>query len=151
MYNIFSVLAVFDFCGEDGVLKTFQIVGYLITIIKILVPLLLIIFGAIDFGKAVVASDDKAISKAAQMLVIRAAGGIIIFFIPTIINFAVNLISSWSDVESEFSNCSTCLFKTSDCDNLIKDAKKNNCESRTTTKEKCTYIEASDTCNCEDI
>lgn len=148
MYNI---LAVFDFCSESGVLQTFQIVGYLITIIKIIVPLLLIIFGAIDFGKAAMASDDKAISKAAQMLVVRAAGGIIIFFIPTIINFAVSLISSWSEVETEFTNCSTCLFETGNCDNLIKEAKKSNCEAKTTSKEKCTYNENTDFCNCVDI
>lgn len=128
MYDIISIAAVFDFCAEVGILKTLRIVSYLMTLIKVLIPLLLIIFGAVDFGKAVLASDDKAINKAATSLVTRAIGGIIIFFIPTIIDVAMSLVASWSDVESEFENCQTCLFETSECtdDFLKKNCTKNN-------------------------
>jgi len=130
MYNMLSIAAVFDFCAEDGILKTFKIVGYLITIIKILIPLLLILLGSIDFGKAVVASDDKAINKAATTLVTRAVAGIIIFFIPTIIHFVVGLVNSWSGVKSEFENCETCMNKTSECDSIRKKACKKSCKAK---------------------
>lgn len=148
----------FKFCDEDGVLKTFQIVGYLITLIKVLVPLLLIIFGSIDFGKAIVASDDKAIQSAARMLVIRAVGGIIIFFIPTIINAVTGLISNWSSVESEFTNCSKCLLKTGECEGI----RQNTCthvkhgstvsESETKiTKLECTWDGDLGSCTCNEV
>lgn len=117
--------AVFDFCGQEGVLKTFQIVGYLITIIKILVPLILIIFGSIDFGKAVVASDDKAIQSAARMLVVRAVGGVIIFFIPAIISAATGLISSWANLETEFKKCDDCLWSRDNCEEHVCNANPN--------------------------
>lgn len=131
--------AGFDFCAEDGVLKTFQIVGYFVTIIKILVPLLLLIFGSIDFGKAVLAGDDKGIQAASKMLVTRAIGGIIIFFIPTIVNFVTTMISNWSTVESSFVNCTTCLKSASDCESKRK---------ALCSKPGCTWDGDMSTCNC---
>lgn len=135
----------FKFCEEDGVLKTFQIVSYLIMIIKILVPLLLIIFGSIDLGKAVIAGDDKAIQAASKMLVTRAIGGIIIFFIPTIINFAVGLVASWSSVKNEFINCQTCLNSASECITKRKEI----CSKEYTDKT-CTWDDQLGSCNCDD-
>lgn len=144
--NISNNDKVFDFCAEDGVLKTFKIVGYLIDIIKIIVPLLLIIFGAIDYGKAVVASDEKAISKATQMLVVRSVAGIIIFFIPTIIYFITSLISNWSDIKSDFINCQTCLDNATECDSIRTTACDNSCKA----KEGYSggSLDSSDTCIC---
>ena len=146
----------FDFCIEDGVLKTFQIIGYLIIIIKILVPLLLIVFGSIDFGKAIIANDDKAINKSGQVLAIRAAAGVIIFFIPTIINFAVSLVSSWSDVKSKFDYCNTCLLNTGKCNDIRKDVcenQKNNMKisetEKTETKYSCKWENKE--CNCKEV
>ena len=130
MISSFISIADFDFCSEDGVLRTFQIVGYLLIIIKILVPLLLLVFGSIDMGQAVLSSDDKAISKAASSLVTRAIAGIIIFFIPTIINFTTSLIGSWSAVETEFNNCRVCMFETKKCDNTRRGACNNSCKAK---------------------
>jgi len=110
-----GIITNYNFCDQEGVLKAFKVVGYLLFIIKILVPLLLIIFGAIDFGQAVIASDETAIQKAARMLVIRLAAGVIIFFIPTVINTAMGLVSSWQKVDSAFGKCTECLFEPSDC------------------------------------
>ena len=128
---------VFDFCGEEGVLKTFQIVGYLITLIKVLVPLILIIFGSIDFGKAVVASDDKAIQSATRMLVVRAVGGVIIFFIPAIISAATGLISSWAKLETKFKKCDDCLWSRDNCEEHI-------CKSN----PDCTWNDTEKECSC---
>jgi len=136
---------IFDFCAEDGVLKTFQIVGYLITVIKILVPLLLIIFGSIDFGKAVMAGDDKGIQTATTMLVTRTVGGIIIFFIPTIFHFVTSLISNFGNVKSQFVNCSTCISNTSKC----AETRKSVCEGKSTTDKTCKIDTDAGTCVCE--
>ena len=55
-----------EFCYKTA--KVWQIVGYAIMIIKIIVPLVLIILGMIDFFKAIMDSDAKAISKTASSL-----------------------------------------------------------------------------------
>lgn len=114
----------FDFCEEVGVLKTFRLVGYAFTIIKILIPLLLIIFGAVDMAKAVVAGDEKAIKTSSTMLMTRAIAGVIIFFIPTIVDAATSLLADWADREKEFKNCDTCLFNTDKCSTIIEKLEK---------------------------
>lgn len=145
----------FDFNSEDGILKTFRMIGFVIIIIKVLVPVLLIIFGAIDFGKASTDGDEKKIQKATKNLVMRAVAGVAIFFIPTIVNFVINLVSEWTTVDTKFANCSKCLLKPGECDNTflegICNAKGKVLYSDGT--EKCEYKwdSSKNTCNCEDI
>lgn len=100
------------FCEETGVLKTFQVVGYLLYIAKIVVPLLLIILGSIDFAKSVLSSDDNAPKENLMNFIKRIIIAIIIFLIPTILNFLLSLVNGASETfeDSEFTNCTTCLF-----------------------------------------
>ena len=101
-----------NFCEEKGVLKTFQIVGYILFIAKIIVPLLLIILGTIDFAKATISSDDKAPKDAMISLIKRVLIAVIIFLIPTILDFLLSLVNGASEAfkDSEFTNCTDCLF-----------------------------------------
>ena len=72
-----------DFCGEmSGLLK---FVGYVLWIFKVAIPILIVIFGIVDLGKAVTASKDDEIKKAMKQLGVRLAAGVLIFFIPTLI------------------------------------------------------------------
>lgn len=98
-----------NFCDENGVKMTLNIIGYVVFAAKIIVPLLLIIMGTIDFTKALTSSDDKAVKDAFGKLVRRVIAGVIVFFIPTIFNFAFSLIDEMNE-QSEFSQCSSCLF-----------------------------------------
>ena len=47
--------------------EIWQFIGYVLYVFKIAIPLLLIIFGMIDLGKAVIASDDKEIKNALSL------------------------------------------------------------------------------------
>ncbi|MCM1052358.1 MAG: hypothetical protein NC483_00050 [Ruminococcus sp.] len=98
---------------SDRVLGVFTTIGWVFFIAKILIPIILIVFGCIDFGKAILSSKDDEIKKSAKTLVIRAIAGIIIFFIPTLLNFVINIIgSNANDVyNNQFSNCTKCMFK----------------------------------------
>ena len=73
-------LMAVNFCSETK--DVWSLVGKILGVFKIVIPLLLLILGMFDLGKAVVASDDKAINKATTALVKRAVAAIIIFFIP---------------------------------------------------------------------
>ena len=58
-----------DVCSSDsGVLKVFQVIGYVIYIIKILVPIIIILLGMIEFGKATITKDEKAILSLKDIL-----------------------------------------------------------------------------------
>ena len=57
-----------------------------LTIIQWGIPILLIVMGSIDLGKAVLASDDKEIKGATSKLIKRAIAAVAVFFIPMLVN-----------------------------------------------------------------
>lgn len=71
-----------------------RVVGTIINLIKIAVPILLIIFGMLDLGKAVMAQKEDEIKKGQQMFVKRLIAAAIVFFVVVIVQFAVSLIRS---------------------------------------------------------
>lgn len=100
-----------DFCTKTK--DVWSLVGKILGVFKIVIPLLVIIYGMIDLGKAVVASKDDEIKKAAKQLLIRIIAGIVIFFIPTIVSFAFSLADGFTD--SDYSICKDCITSSSGC------------------------------------
>ena len=95
------------FCSDTKELLGF--VGYLLLIFKIIIPMVIIVYGMIDFGKAVVAEKDDDIKKSAKSLGRRAIAGIIIFFIPTIVVWVFGQISDYNANKNTFKVCEDCL------------------------------------------
>ncbi len=63
-------------------------------IIQIGIPIILIIMGSIDLGKAVISSDDKEIKAAQGRLIKRVISAVVIFLLVTIVNIVFNLFST---------------------------------------------------------
>lgn len=100
--------AELNFCGRTA--PIWQFIGYFLFALKIVVPLLIIVLGIVDFAKAIASSDDKAISTAGKSLLRRFIAGIIIFFVPTIIKVVFDLISNFTgDVLTSIEECQECL------------------------------------------
>lgn len=72
-----------NFCANSH--KILGLVGWALTIFKIAIPLIIIIIGLVDLGKAAVSSKPEEIKKSVTSLLWRLVGGIAIFFIPTIV------------------------------------------------------------------
>ena len=97
-----------DFCYKTA--NIWQIIGYVFLILKIIIPLILIILGIIDVGKAVISSDEKIIKDGVFSLLKRIIAGIIIFFIPTIISVIFSFIGGFNEeIQQDFGNCFDCL------------------------------------------
>ena len=63
----------------------------------------------VDLGKAVIASDDKAISKAVGQLVRRFIAAVVLFFVPTIVSAIFNALDVVEVGEgSDFNICVQC-------------------------------------------
>lgn len=62
-----------------------------LNIIKIVIPILLIGIGIIDFTKAIFAGDDETMKKSQKNFIKRLAISILIFFVPTIVNLLLQL------------------------------------------------------------
>ncbi len=105
--------------GNIGIRKAARIIGYVIAIAKWIVPMILIIFGIVDFTKASISSDDKALSKATSSLLKRLVAGIIVVFIPTIAIAILNFIEVSKGITDEsnpnFAACTKCIFNPKSC------------------------------------
>lgn len=95
------------FCTKSA--GVWQLVGMVLVVFKIAIPLLLIIFGMIDLGKAVIGSKEDDIKKATSSLIRRAIAAIVIFFVPTIVGAIFGLVSGFSENEEDYKVCENCL------------------------------------------
>lgn len=87
-----------DVCG--GLLPIFKIVRKgIMPIIWIGIPIILILMGTIDLGKAVVSSDDKEIKASTGRLVKRIVYAVVIFFMVTIVSLVMSIISKADDTD----------------------------------------------------
>lgn len=67
-------------------------INKILTWIKVAVPILLIVLGSLDFGKAVLADDQKALSKATSNFVKRIIAAIAVFFVPFLIMYLLKFV-----------------------------------------------------------
>ena len=82
------------------------VVSMIITIIKIVVPIVLIIFGMMDLAKAIMAQKEDEIKKGQQTFIKRLIAAVIVFFVITIVQMVITFVSG--DDES-ITNCFNCF------------------------------------------
>ena len=69
--------------------------GFVVRIIKNgLFPILQIVLGTLDLGKAVISSDDKAVKEAQSKLIKRCIYAILVFFIVTLVNLLFTMVGN---------------------------------------------------------
>lgn len=98
--ELFNLLDVADSTLCEGILVPnvlFNVVSTIITGIKIVVPILLIIWGMLDFAKSVVAKKEEDIKKYQKAFVSRLISALIVFLIVFVVQLAVNLVSGVED------------------------------------------------------
>ena len=84
-----------------------------IPLIQIGIPIILIILGMLDLGKAVVASKEDEIKAAQKLLVKRAIYALAIFFVVLIVQLVFGLLSITGDskIENQGASWQTCWNK----------------------------------------
>ena len=73
---------------------------------------------SIDFFRAIMSNDEKAISVSTKSFIRRLIAGIVIFLVPTIVYALLDVLSSSiGDTEfNEYITCTKCVFDPSGCD-----------------------------------
>ena len=112
MKNLLFIMAVSPCTKLQEPLK---FIGYILLMVKIIIPLILIVFGIIDLFKAITGGKDGEVAKSLKTFVFRMIAGVAIFFVPTIISFVFSLVDSFDDVQSEFDLCQKCILNVSQC------------------------------------
>ena len=100
-----------------------SIVSTIVIIIKIGVPILLIILGMIDLGKAVMAQKEDEIKKGQSLFVKRLIGAILVFLVTFIVQIVVRFIASSEN--ADFSQCMHCFI--SGVSDEVKSSKVDGC------------------------
>ena len=98
-------------CGSTDLIfsGTFPfMVSSLVLIIKIMVPILLILFGLLDLSKAVIAQKEDEIKKGQQTFVKRAITAVIVFFVIQLVQTVVRFVSN---NDNDIAQCFNCFIR----------------------------------------
>ena len=99
--------------------KLAYIIHLIYVFIQVFVPILLIIWGMLDLGKAVMAQKEDEIKKGQNTFIKRLIAAAILFFVVTIVRFLVNIVGD----ESE--SITGCIDSILECESTSCEDKKN--------------------------
>ena len=103
-----------DSCG--GLLPLVKVIrNGVFPIFWIGIPIILILLGTIDLGKAVISSDEKEVKAAQGRLIKRCIYAVLVFFVATLVTVLMDIIAKGSDT-----NNSTDTTSWADCWNAAK-------------------------------
>lgn len=97
-----------DYC--DGLRPVINIVKNLMNLLKWGIPILLIVFGTLDLGKAVMAGKEDEMKKAQGTLIKRVIYAVAVFLVFTVVVLVMKIVSesgastgtqSWTDCWNE--------------------------------------------------
>ncbi len=106
-------------CANENVRNAVILIGKILWLAIYIIPLIIIVLGMVDFGKAVTSNDEKAISKATGTLIRRVVAGIIVIVLPNLLKALISQLQLNSEEyvkEEEYKSCLNCLLAPSnDC------------------------------------
>ena len=82
-----------EYCTESGLLPVLGIVKDVIRLLQIGIPIILILMGTIDLGKAVISSKDEEMKKAQGILIKRIIYAVAVFLVFFIVNLVMTIVS----------------------------------------------------------
>lgn len=89
-----------DLFSDSSDLK--DMIKSLITVIKIIVPIILIVLGSLDFAKGIFSSEEGEIKKAQNKFIKRLIIAVVIFLIPTILKAILTIANSiWPIIDAD--------------------------------------------------
>lgn len=91
-----------------GLLPVVKIIYRLVKIFQWGIPIALILYGTIDLGKAVIASDEKEIKAAQSRLIKRFIYAALVFLVVVLVEAFMNLVASGDSDDSDTSSWQSC-------------------------------------------
>lgn len=83
-------------------------ISTIITVIKIVIPVLLVIFGMLDLMKSIVAQKEDEIKKGQQIFIKRLISGVLVFLVFTIVQFVIGFFAGDKD-KNNIMTCAQCF------------------------------------------
>ena len=107
MLNVLDVCTSYFSPGIPG--KIAYIISLAIKVVQIVVPILLILWGMLDLGKAVIAQKEEEIKKGQMTFIKRLVAAAIVFFVVVIVKLLLGLVADGS------ANLVTCIDEIISC------------------------------------
>lgn len=98
-----------DYC--DDLRPVMNILHAVVSIFQFIIPILLIIFGMIDLGKAVIAGKEDEMKKAQGTLIKRFIYAVAIFLVVTLVTFIMGVVTS-AETDQDTTTWKDCWDKT---------------------------------------
>lgn len=115
MTNFIDVLANVS-CG-GGKLTFDQVlpnsISTIVNIMKVIIPIMVVVFGLIDLGKAVMSQKEDDIKKNQGLLVKRCIIAVLVFFVVSLVQFLVSLVGGNDPKNNPFWDCFDCFINNS--------------------------------------
>ena len=81
-----------DYCADLA--PIINLVKAILGIIQFGIPIVLVLLGTIDLGKAVMSSDDKEVKAAQGRLIKRCIYAALVFFVVFLVNLIMKIVSN---------------------------------------------------------
>lgn len=86
------------YCNESGILHIVYLIKLGLSIVRIAIPIILIIIASLDVLKLVI-SKEVEIGKTMQKIVRRLIAAVLLFVIPSILNFVLGILGNTTSIE----------------------------------------------------
>lgn len=104
-------------CGPDLIKDIPSLIPSTIHIIylilQMVVPVILVVLGVIDFVKALTSQKDDEIKKGQKTFISRLIAGVLVFFIFSIVKLVISLVAD-NDKSAKIINCVDCFISDND-------------------------------------
>lgn len=88
-----------------------KLVHLIIVLIQVVVPILLIIWGMIDFAKAVIGGDEDKVKAGQKIFIKRLIAAILVFLVVTIVQLLINAVASIGTDANSAWDCASQIIK----------------------------------------
>lgn len=109
-------------CGTVGNIpaKVPELVSLFVLIAQIVVPVILVLLGMIDFAKGVMSQKEDEIKKGQQTFIKRLVMGAIVFFVVALVKILVGVVGDNTTNKENIISCIDC-FINNNCDGASSD------------------------------
>lgn len=81
-----------DICANENLQPVWSLVGTIINIIWIGIPIILIVLGSIDLGKAVISSKEDEVKKAKKAFINRLLYAVAVFAVVWLVTILLDFV-----------------------------------------------------------